>query len=536
VTISAVVTDKKQAVMNMGDFTKTEIEQIEDRGYSIETICEQIKVLRNGIPSITLNRPCLINEGIFSIPPEEFEHLYEFFKKATKIGRLSMFIPASGAACRMFKPLTEILKNGKDVCWDDLVNASDKEDETSSFALEFFQNIESFAFFDDLVAKLCQRGIELPSEGSVASILPVLDVLLTSKGLDFANLPKGMIPFHLNKDNTRTPFEEYIIAAKEITRDSNGLVHIHFTIPESGLDQISNLIDGFLVSINDSNVKFDITYSFQKPSTDTIAIDHSDKLLKDLNGQIVFRPGGHGALIENLNDLDGDIVMIKNIDNILPEVFHDEVLLFEKLICGFYLTLETKLFQLLHQLDDEGAHTNLFDSICKFIKDNLMMKVPAEWNVLSTVEKTTRISRFLNRPLRVCGVVKNTGAPGGGPFWVSDKYGESKQIVETAQVDRESDKQMNIWQSSTHFNPVDMVSGLKDYRGKKFNLLDFIDKKTGFTTKKIFHGQEIKALELPGLWNGSMAGWLTVFVDVPLFTFNPVKTVNDLLKNKHLIS
>jgi hypothetical protein len=522
--------------MNMDDFSKTEIEQIEDRSYSIKTISEQVQLLRNGLPKINLNRPCRLNDGIFAIPPEEFEHLYKFLKNTANIGRVMKFIPASGAASRMFKPLVEILTNGKDVCWEDLVFASDNGDETASFALEFFQNIESFAFFDDLITKLCQSGIEIPSEGSATSILPVLEMLLTSKGLDFANLPKGMIPFHFQEGNIRTPFEEHIIASKEITRDNSGLTKIHFTIPESGFDQISNLINNFLTSNNYSNVSFDISYSFQKPSTDTIAIDNSGKLLKDVHGQIVFRPGGHGALIENLNDLDGDIVMIKNIDNILPEVFLDEVLLFEKLLCGFYLALENKLFKLLRQLDDEEANTELSDCACNFIQNHLMMKVPAEWKILSTVEKTTRISKFLNRPLRVCGVVKNTGAPGGGPFWIYDRYGESKQIVEAAQIDRESEEQMKIWQSSTHFNPVDMVCGLKNYQGQKFNLLEYIDKKAGFIATKDYQGQKIKALELPGLWNGSMAGWHTVFVDVPLFTFNPVKTVIDLLKNNHLIS
>lgn len=209
--------------MDMVDFTKTEIEQIEDRGYSIKTISEQVELLRNGLSKIHLNRPCRLNDGILSIPSKEFEHLYELFKKNADIGRVMKFIPASGAASRMFKPLVEILANGKDVCWDDLVFASDNGDETASFTLEFFQNIESFAFFDDLITKLCQSGIELPSEGSATSILPVLEMLLTSKGLDFANLPKGMIPFHFHEGNIRTPFEEHIIASKEIIRDNSGI-------------------------------------------------------------------------------------------------------------------------------------------------------------------------------------------------------------------------------------------------------------------------------------------------------------------------
>ncbi len=519
----------------MFELSEIDILQISERGISVETIHEQIEILKRGLPYINLIRPCSINDGIISIPASEFEHLNKSWKKAADSGRLMKFIPASGAASRMFKPLITILNSGNDISWNDLVSAAENGDDTACFALEFFGNIEHFAFYDNLLVVLTQKGIELPSEKSNSLIIPTLEVLLTSKGLNLTNLPKGLIPFHRHHNTSRTPFEEHIVAAQEITEDLTGTTHIHFTLPQMSFAQISNHIDDFINTYSDNKDKFDISSSFQKPSTDTIALDKSTDLLKDIDGQIIFRPGGHGALIENLNELNGDIVSIKNIDNILPEIFHEKVLFFEKLLCGYYLMLEEKLHFFLTALD-EPSDNNFLDKALDFIKKDLMLNIPENLNELNPNQKSSRIFKFLNRPLRICGVVKNTGAPGGGPFWISDKQGESKQIVESAQIDIKSEIQRSIWKSSTHFNPVDMVCGLRDFRGEKFNLLDYVDMETSFVTSKNYRGQEIKALELPGLWNGAMSGWLTVFVDVPLFTFNPVKTVNDLLKNNHLTS
>lgn len=521
----------------MSNFTTQDINQINIRGISIEKILDQIQILRNGLPVVELVRPCRFSDGIISIPFDQYELLYKKFKNAADAGRLMKFIPASGAASRMFKHLLEILNSTNDMSLDDLATAAENGDESATLGLEFFRNLESFAFFDELIQKLIQNGLTLPEEDSSVSVKPVLKMLLAEKGLNYANLPKGMIPFHRYETHTRTPFEEHLIAAREITKDRSGTVQIHFTISENNLESISNHINDFVRLNTDTTDKFNVTFSAQKQSTDTIVIDSFSNLLRDADGQIVFRPGGHGALIENLNDLNSDIVMIKNIDNIIPEALQEEILLFEKMLCGYFLIIEEKLFEFLPQLETKKSDESLVRDAGTFAENDLLLKPPDGWSKMSTAEKSAYLFNRLNRPLRVCGMVKNTGAPGGGPFWVVDRIDrESKQIVEASQINTESATQKSIWLSSTHFNPVDMVCGLRNFRGEKFNLLEYVDKNSGFISNKNFQGREIKALELPGLWNGAMASWLTVFVDVPLFTFNPVKTVNDLLKKNHLTS
>ncbi|RMG37720.1 MAG: DUF4301 family protein, partial [Methanobacteriota archaeon] len=283
-----------------------------------------------------------------------------------------------------------------------------------------------------------------------------------------------------------------------------------------------------------TNHHLEITYSFQKPSTDTIAVDLENRPLRDEEGRLIFRPGGHGALLENLNDLKGDIIFIKNIDNVVPDRLKPPTFQYKKVLAGYLIWLQRNIYHYLEKLTGEDWEEHL-NELVQFIAENLNQKITVSLERFDRPEERRNyLFNFLNRPIRVCGMVKNEGEPGGGPFWVEEANGEeSLQIVESAEVDLHSPDQLNIWKASTHFNPVDLVCGVRDYQGNPFNLLAFTNPESGIITRKSLNGQDIKALELPGLWNGGMAKWITVFVEVPIITFNPVKTIFDLLRAEH---
>jgi len=363
----------------------------------------------------------------------------------------------------------------------------------------------------------------------------ILDYLLTAKGLNYAERPKGLLKFHRYQEGSRTAFAEHLVEAANYAKGSGGKSRLHFTVsPEhqTGFRELlTEISDEFA---KEYGVRFAVDFSEQEKATDTIAVDLDNRPFREADGTLLFRPGGHGALLENLNRLAADIIFIKNIDNVVPDRLKDETFLWKKVLCGHLLKVQKKIFSYLEMLGEKPVPVKLVDEILHFIKLELAIQPPVDFDLRSDSEKCNFLMGILNRPIRVCGMVKNEGEPGGGPFWVADRDGSlSLQIVEGAQIDPAASGQQKVLQAATHFNPVDLVCGVRDWQGKPFDLKKYVDPEAVFIAQKSKDGRELKALELPGIWNGAMAYWNTIFVEVPLITFNPVKSVNDLLRAEH---
>ena len=357
--------------------------------------------------------------------------------------------------------------------------------------------------------------------------------LLEPKGLNYGQLPKGLLEFHEYDDCVRTPMEEHLVEAA-LYASSNGEANIHFTVSHEHLDLFKKMVEEKEGSYEAKfNCKFNVSFSEQKPSTDTVAANPDNTLFRTEDGKLLFRPGGHGALIENLNDIDSDVVFIKNIDNVVPDRLKGDTVEYKNLLAGILVTLQKRAFDYLRKLDTgKYSHEDL-EEIIRFVQRDLCCR-KADIKELEDADLVIYLHKKLNRPMRVCGVVKNVGEPGGGPFLTYNSDGTvSLQILESSQIDKNNKEYMKMFTEGTHFNPVDLVCAFKDYKGNKYDLPEYVDKSTGFISNKSKNGRELKALELPGLWNGAMSDWNTVFVEVPLSTFNPVKTVNDLLREQH---
>ncbi len=498
-----------------------DVEHIRARGITRETVLQQIDLCRRGATAVTLHRPATIGDGIVRITDGEQENLIALHDEAAREGRCLKFVPASGAATRMFRE------------WHGVFNRGGFRDraEFDSFARE----LHRYAFYGDLSAALSSAGRNLADLMARGCGMEILDYILTEKGLNYAGKPKALLKFHQYDGTTRTALEEHLVEAALYVRSGSGLCRIHFTVSEEHLDPVKKLLDR-VIGLYEKRfgVRFDVGLSVQSESTDTIAVDLENRPYRDRDGRLLFRPGGHGALLYNLERLDGDIVFIKNIDNIVPDRLHDATVRYKKVIGGYLVLLQSELFGHLRALSDPEADEPAIGAAARFAAQRLQRALPSGLEGRPPGEQRRVLIEQLDRPLRVCGMVKNEGEPGGGPFWTVGKGGErSLQIVEEVQVDREKGNQAAIWASSTHFNPVDLVCGIRDFRGRKFDLERFVDPEQVFISTKSHEGYDIKALELPGLWNGSMAFWHTVFVDVPIETFNPVKTVEDLLRPAH---
>jgi hypothetical protein len=524
----------KREIMERDIFEKEDLRELKKRGMPKDEISAQIEIFEKGIPKSRLNRPCKIGDGIVSLTEDDLTRLEGRYDREASKGRAMKFVPASGAASRMFKSLLSFYNLcGKEN--DGIPSTEDlkKEPENRPF-FEFIEGIESFAFYDNLKSALAMEGLDVETLISTGQYREILEYVLTSKGLDLADLPKGLIPFHHYPLHPRTPFEEHLVEAAAIVKDQEGITRLHFTVSESHESVIRRHIEENLDRYGTNGIAFDITFSIQKHSTDTIAVDLKNRPFRGDDGKLLFRPGGHGALLENLNDLAGDIIFIKNIDNVVPDRLKPETHAYKKALGGYLVDLQEEIFKYLRSLIAEIPDTKLVKEICEFLRFRLSVPIPDHLHKRKAKERQEFLMKRLNRPLRICGMVKNEGEPGGGPFWVEhDDRTLSIQIVESSQVEMNSEEQKAIWESSTHFNPVDLVCGVRDYRGGGFDLLKYRDPDTGFISIKSKGGRELKALELPGLWNGAMAFWNTAFVEVPMITFNPVKTVLDLLREEH---
>lgn len=499
---------------------------------TIQLIEQQLSFFINGVKTQELVKPCLINDGIIQIKENEYSELLSEFDFAINTGRLIKFVPSSGAASRMFQKFQSVLNRFQDLSFADLKIKSEADKECKS-VYEFLTNISRFAFYDDLKMVLNADDIKIqklindsPSE--------VIKAVLFEDGLNYSSKPKGAIKFHRYKNECRTAFEEQIYEAFNYIAGKDKTAKFHFTISEEHTGLFTAIIDGLKSKLSKTEFKINVTFSYQKKSTDTIAVDESNSILFDKDGNLIHRPGGHGALLENLNDLKADIVVIKNIDNLTVESLSAETILYKKLLIGFLIKIQKKVFYYLNLLEKENLSEEDLNGILFFAKNQLNIIQSEKFDGLSLTLQKENLYRQLNRPIRICGMVKNQGEPGGGPFWVKSEEGSvSLQIVEQAQINMKDENQKNIFMKSTHFNPVDLICGVRDYKGDNFNLSEFVDHHSGIISKKSKDGIEIKVLELPGLWNGSMADWITIFVEVPISTFNPVKEINDLLRKTH---
>ncbi|MCW9065475.1 MAG: DUF4301 family protein [Ignavibacteriaceae bacterium] len=501
---------------------------------SPDEIIEQIKYFEKGIPFLKLVRPCTFGDGVKIVTKVDQDEYIKNFLSALDEGRVVKFVPASGAATRMFKKQLAMLTSFESIELDTIKDLADKGDDNCNAALKFYNNIHRFAFFNELKKAVKKNGKNVDELISNGNISEIIRFVIDAAGLNYSNLPKGCILFHSYIEGSRTAFEEHLVEGMNYSAGEDKVVRVHFTISQEHEEEIKKLFESLFQKYSKGGWKFDIGFSFQSPSTDTISVTMNNNPFRDENGKMVFRPGGHGALLKNLNGLKADIICIKNIDNIVPDHLRDETYIHKKILGGYLISLQYKVFNILKMLEKENADGSLITSTLNFIKDEFEIDLRDKLKEKLLEEKQQYLFNFLNRPIRVCGMVKREDHPGGSPFWVKGENGEiTKQIVETAQVDVVDPNQFKIFNEGTHFNPVDIACGVKDYKGDQFNLEKFSNPETGLITQKSKEGKELKALELPGLWNGGMYFWLTVFVEVPKITFNPVKEVNDLLKPEH---
>jgi len=506
-------------------FNKEDLDDISARGMTPKNVLNQMEAFKRGVTSLTLIRPCTVGDGIISLGDKDIKRLCRIYEEAAASGRAMKFVPASGAASRMFKLLLSYKGHlGKDL----------KDLDIHKPFLRFFEEIERFPFYEKLESAMSVNGMDIKKVVSEMDYQAILDYTLGSKGLNLADLPKGLIPFHRYSGYSRTPIEEHMVEAAAYVANSKGIASIHFTLSPEHEKIVKKHIKDVRKRYERPGLKYEFSFSTQKRSTDIVAVDMDNNPLRDKNGRLLFRPGGHGALLENLMDLNGDIVFIKNIDNVAPDMLKQVSYTYKKALGGLLVELQSRIFEYMKRLSKGQADTPLINEIFEFVETRLSLTPPVGILEATMSKKREYLVSRLNRPLRVCGMVKNTAEPGGGPFWIRHRDGTSSiQIVEKSQVDMGLEVQKGIFESSTHFNPVDLVCGMRDYSGRRFNLNDYVDRETGQITIKYKDGKELKALELPGLWNGSMAYWNTVLVEVPLITFTPVKTVFDLLRKEH---
>ncbi|MBM3223106.1 MAG: DUF4301 family protein [Candidatus Tectomicrobia bacterium] len=504
-------------------FTEADIQQMTARGHTLKTVRAQIALFEQGMPYTTLHRPCTVGDGITVLEPHEFTTLDTLYRQAVAAGRVTKFVPASGAATRMFQTLLAVYEHPGAV-------TAHQAQEMEHFAA----HLPQFAFYEALQACLRQQGHHLNARLTPAHYPTVLGGLLTPAGLNYAHLPKALLHFHRYRDHCRTPLEEHLVEATAYAQDQQQVTRLHLTVTPAHIEAMQAHLAAVRPRYEHAGTCFDITLSVQSPATDTIAVDLHNRPFRDAQGRLLFRPAGHGALLANLQVLQADIVFLNNIDNVVPDHLKATTYCYKRALGGYLVAVQRQLFTYLERLETGQADDALLAEIRTFAQQQLAITLPPGFSDRPQAAQIPVLMERLNRPMRVCGMVRNVGEPGGGPFWVQHADGSlSRQIVETSQVDASSPAQRAILAAATHFNPVDLVCGVRDYRGRPFDLQQFADPHTGFIAEKTSAGRPLKAMELPGLWNGAMARWNTLFVEVPLETFNPVKTVLDLLRPAH---
>ena len=513
-------------LLTMNRFTDKDREQFAEMGISPEKAAAQIEIFREGIPPVRLSKAAVVGDGIVRLEPSRQEALRKLYQEALPKKEVIRFTPASGAASRMFKALFGFLdafRPGR----DDLEPFLSRKEHAE--VKQFRDQLEHFPFYE----RVRNRMKEQPADRG-AWLYAFVREMLSEEGLNYGFYPKGMLPFHNYGGTLATPFEEHLWEGAAYA-SSQGASRLHFTISEAHRELFEREFERVRDRVEaESGCRFEVSYSCQKASTDTLAVTPENEPFRDNQGRLLFRPGGHGALIENLDEQDADLLFIKNIDNVAIRTELETISAWKEILGGYLLETQEEAFRFARMLEEGALDHDLLLRVRGFLETRLNARFPDSFAGFSLNDQVAVLRDKLARPIRVCGMVKNEGEPGGGPFWIRDAGGnESLQIVESAQADLNDPAQRAIFGGATHFNPVDLVCGVRDAYGKKFNLLNFVDSRQGFITGKTFEGRPLKALELPGLWNGAMAYWNTVFVEVPVSTFNPVKTVNDLLKPAH---
>ena len=503
-------------------FTTKDLDLFKQRNVTVEQIENQLKAFQTGFPFLKLVSAATVGNGILRMTEIDENHYESLWNEyLTTDGNILKFVPASGAASRMFKNLFAFVDGESNVPEDD-------------FMKTFFAGIHKFAFYDELNTLLKKtEGKSIDELTAAGEYKVIVSKLLNEDGLNYGNLPKALLKFHRIGDEVHTALEEQLEEGAQYAQNKNGVVKVHFTV--SGNHRVlfeKKMAEAIPTLADKYGVKYDVTMSEQKPSTDTIAVNMDNTPFRE-NGKLLFRPGGHGALIENLNEVNSDVVFVKNIDNVVPRTLRDVTIKYKKIIGGVLIEIQKQISRYMALLDSGNYTMDNLLEIVKFLHNKLNIR-NEQTKYLEDSELALYLRSKLNRPIRVCGVVKNEGEPGGGPYIAYNQDGTtSLQILESSQIDKTDAHAMSLMQGATHFNPVDLVCYICDYKGNKFDLPKYVDKQTGFISEKSKSGHDIKALELPGLWNGAMSDWNTVFVEVPVETFNPVKTVNDLLRPAH---
>ncbi len=518
--------------MTAESFSPADRAQIAARGTTVEEVSRQLALFASPPAATRLDRACTPGDGLRVLDGDERAVLGAAHAVAAADGRFLKFVPASGAASRMFKAPLWALGLPEPPRRDTIAGLAAGGNGDARDLVALMDGLERIGFFPDLERTVAARGGDVRALLAAGEWRDILAALLTADGLDYGARPKGLIPFHRYPDGSRTPVEEHLVEAAAYARDRDGRCRLHFTVSPQHLEGFRALLDRVGADVERRlGARFAIGFSFQKASTDTIAADETNGPFRTRDGTLLFRPGGHGALLENLSDLGADLVYVKNVDNVVPERLLAPTVEWKRALGGLLVTLQRRVFELLEDLETPSRAA--LEAAIAFVTGELLLPVPAALRSDVTA-LASHLRDRLDRPLRVCGMVRNLGDPGGGPFWVRGRNGDvTAQIVETAQVDAGDPAQKALLAAATHFNPVDLVCALRDRRGDAYPLARFVDPDAVFLSQKSHEGRVLKALEHPGLWNGSMAGWNTVFVEVPSITLNPVKTVNDLLRPEH---
>ncbi len=505
-------------------FTDKDLEQLEAKGITPEEAVRQIEAIRHGFPFPNIIAPASLEKGIMRVEEEDkAAYIMEWEKYlSSQSCHVAKFVPASGAASRMFKELYNFLD-------------ADYNEPTTDAEKLFFANLTHFAFYDSL-NEACLRNVWRTVPKLIASkeYKAVVENLLLSKGLNYGALPKGLLLFHNYGKENRTPTEEHLAEGALYERSEARQVRVHFTVSPEHLEEFKNNVEKRQRAFEDEYcIRYEVSFSTQQASTDTLALTPEGELFRLNSGELLFRPGGHGALIRNLQEIDAEIVFIKNIDNVVPDYLKCDTIIYKKLLAGVLVKAREHVFNYLHLLEKSKViHSQLME-IVTFLQDNFCIEIP-NIDLMEDKELTELLRRKLDRPIRVCGMVRNQGEPGGGPFIIREADGSSSlQILESTQIDMSDPEKKAMFEQGSYFNPVDLVCSIRDYRGQPFNLEAFVNPKTAFISEKSKDGRQLLALELPGLWNGAMDDWNTIFVEVPVTTFAPVKTVNDLLRPEH---
>ena len=502
-------------------FTQQDIEQLFQQGIELKDAEIQQEIVKNH-EFVPVVKPAVNHDGVLTMDENYIRQLINNYEQNATNEKIVKFVPASGAASRMFKDLYSYR------------DGDTAESTTKQLAL-FFEHISEFAFFQHLKKKIAEEGLNLSELLEKKDYCTIIDYVLTEKGLNYAKTPKGLIFFHQYGTLARTAFEEHLVEAMEYACDKNKNAHLHFTISPEHWEGFENLKNKLIPQYEQQyGIQFNIEFSIQHSSTDTLAFAADNTPFRSENGKMVFRPGGHGSLLKNLNEIDADILFIKNIDNVCLDRYKKDTITYKKLLVGLLLDFKGQIFHFLQEMESALLSEEKLQEIEQFLQEKFFVILSDSYKNLPMAEKQAVLFEKLNRPIRICGMVKREDEPGGGPFWVKNATDEiSLQIVETSEINLSDQTQKECLDNSEFFNPVDLVCSLKNYRGKPFNLSDYVDISRYFISEKSQNGKPLKAIENPGLWNGAMSDWLTVFVAVPLSTFSPVKTVNDLLRKEH---